>query len=84
MPGFDSFVDLYVSDPFFSHVLDSIKNGEKTKYLLEDGLLFKGNQLCIPDCSLRARIIQELHCEGHEDKNRMLHLVNASYYWPSI
>ena len=61
-----------------------IKEGEQTDYLLLDGFLIKGNQLCIPDCSLRAKIIQELHCEGHVSRDRILHLFQSSYYWPTI
>ena len=61
VPSFDSFVDLYDYDPFFSHIVSRIKEGAQTDYLLLNGFLFKGNQLCIPDCSLRAKIIQELY-----------------------
>ena len=52
--------------------------------MLQDGFLFKGNQLCIPDCSLRTQIIQELHNEGHVGRDRTLQLVQASYFWPTI
>ena len=46
--------------------------GERLNFLLYDGFLFKGNQLCVPDCSMRLRIIQELHSEGHVGKDRTL------------
>ncbi|PKI36368.1 hypothetical protein CRG98_043241, partial [Punica granatum] len=50
----------------------------------KDGFLFRGNQLCIPDCSLRAHIIQQLHGEGHVGRDRTLQLVQSSYFWPTI
>ena len=53
--GFDSFLDLLVV----------VRMGERSDFLLHDGFLFKGNQLCVPDCSLRLRFIHELHSEGH-------------------
>ena len=58
--------------------------GKKLKFLLHDGVLFRGNQLCIPICSLRLQIIKELHREGHVGKDRTLQLIQASYFWPSI
>ncbi|GJW71821.1 putative reverse transcriptase domain-containing protein [Tanacetum coccineum] len=64
VPGFDSFLDLYVDDPFFSEVLVRIQQGESTDFVLEDGFLFRGVQLCIPDCSLRFEdMIPRIHKE---------------------
>ncbi|PKI57325.1 hypothetical protein CRG98_022270, partial [Punica granatum] len=41
-------------------------------------------ELCIPDCSLRAHVIQQLHGKGHVGRERTLHLVQTSYFWPTI
>ncbi|XP_056858293.1 uncharacterized protein LOC130507621, partial [Raphanus sativus] len=35
-------------------------------------------------CSLRLEIIRELHTEGHVGRDRTLHLVSISYFWPSL
>ncbi|KAJ0886221.1 putative nucleotidyltransferase, Ribonuclease H [Helianthus annuus] len=64
-------------------ILD-VESGQKSDFLLHDGFLFKGNQLCIPDSSLRLKIIKELHGEGHVGRDRTLQLVQASYYWPTM
>ncbi|GJY41188.1 putative nucleotidyltransferase, ribonuclease H, partial [Tanacetum coccineum] len=48
-----------------SGLLVTMKAGEKPYFFLHNGFLFKGNQLCIPDSSLRLQIIKELHGEGH-------------------
>ena len=53
VPGFDTFRDLLADDPYFSVILGDIQAGRKTEFLLHDGFLFRGNQLCIPNCSLR-------------------------------
>ncbi|MFJ1244957.1 hypothetical protein, partial [Bacillus amyloliquefaciens] len=59
--GFDLLLDLLTSDSYFSGILDKVKQGSMDGYMLVDGFLFKGNQLCITDCSLRMKIIIELH-----------------------
>ena len=72
--GFDSFRDLLEIDPYFSPILDVVRSGERIDFLLHDGFLFKGNQLCVLDYSLRLHIIQELHGEGHVGRYRTLKL----------
>lgn len=84
VPGFDSFLDLYAIDPFFSVVLNKVRNGERTDFTLHDDFLFRGLQLCIPESSLRLKIIQELHNEGHVGRDRTLHLATSSYFWPTM
>lgn len=65
VPGFDTFQDLYASDPIFSAIITRLKAGEVSDFTLSDGFLFHGVQLCIPECSLRAHLIAELHGSGH-------------------
>ena len=62
--GFDSIKDLYPIDPFFGSIWKYRTNGQSGKYLLHDGFLFKGNRLCVLDCSLREKIIQDMHGGG--------------------
>ncbi|CAA7017008.1 unnamed protein product [Microthlaspi erraticum] len=82
--GFASFSDLYESDSFFGPVLRDIKDGHPSAFTLHEGFLFKGVRLCVPTCSLRLKIIEELHREGHVGRDRSLHLVAASYFWPTL
>ncbi|KAH7569029.1 hypothetical protein JRO89_XS06G0091100 [Xanthoceras sorbifolium] len=84
VPGFNSFSELFDSDPYFSKVIAAVRVGENSEFVLVDGFLFRGNQLCIPDCSLRLNIIKEIHGEGHVGRNRTLQLVKAFYFWPTI
>ncbi|GJV41640.1 putative reverse transcriptase domain-containing protein [Tanacetum coccineum] len=67
-------------DPYFSNVLQGVQSGQKPDFNIHDGFLFKGNQLCIPNTSLRLKIIKELHGEGHVGRDRTLQLVQASYF----
>ncbi|GJT04569.1 putative nucleotidyltransferase, ribonuclease H [Tanacetum coccineum] len=71
-------------DPYFSIVLQGVQYGQKPDFNIHDGFLFKGNQLCILDTSLRLKIIKELHGEGHVGRHRTLQLVQASYFWPTM
>ena len=60
---FDSFKDLYIEDPYFGSVSQEVMAGQKCDYSLVNGFLFKRLLLCIPYCSLREKIMKELHEE---------------------
>lgn len=53
-------------------------------YTIHEGFLFRGDRLCIPSCSLRLHLISETHGEGHNGRDRTLHLISASYFWPTL
>ncbi|CAA7058262.1 unnamed protein product [Microthlaspi erraticum] len=84
VPGFAAFAELYASDPYFGRVLTDVENGLTADFTLQDGFLFKGVCVCVPECSLRLQIIQELHNEGHVGRDSTLQLVTTSYFWPSL
>ncbi|GJW19099.1 putative nucleotidyltransferase, ribonuclease H [Tanacetum coccineum] len=84
VPGLDVIRNMVAVDPYFSVVLQGVQAGEKLDFFLHNGFLFKGNQLCIPDSSLRFQIIKELHGEGHVGRDHTLQLVQASYFWPTM
>lgn len=74
VPGFTTFSELYEYDPYFSSVLAEVKDGACHNFTMTDGFLFKGIQLCIPDCSFRVSLIKKLHVEGHVGCDRTLQL----------
>nr|GEU92848.1 hypothetical protein [Tanacetum cinerariifolium] len=84
VPGLNVTRDMVTMDPYFLVVFQGVQSGEKTNFVMHDGFLFKGNQLCIPDLSLRLQIIKELHREGHVGRDRTSQLVQASYFWPTM
>lgn len=83
VPGFSSFADLYPTDVFFGPIWTAVSTGCSSSYAL-DGFLLRDNRLCIPDCSLHLQLISELHNEGHIGRDRTLHLITTSYFWPSL
>lgn len=51
--GFASFTDMYPMDPFFALIYHEAAQNRRGDYTLQDGFLFKGLRLCVPDCCLR-------------------------------
>ena len=82
--GFDLFRELLSSDPYFGPIMDDVATRKRFDFLIHDGFLFKGNQLCILDSSLCLRVIQELHNEGHMGRDKTMKLVTNSYFWPTM
>lgn len=85
--GFDLLPEYYAADPFFMKVLNELGDGKSQDYLLMNGYLFKGNQLCLPEGSLRLFVIQELHgggLVGHFGRDKTESLVKERYFWRSL
>lgn len=59
--GFDTFQALYSTDDYFAGIMDDVRSNRRHDFSVTNGFLFKGNQLCVPDCLLRLHIILELH-----------------------
>jgi len=91
--GIESLKTMYGVDEDFGEIYQVCTSfGDKyhaefSKFLIQDGLLFKGVQLCIPRCSMRLNIIREKHCgtmAGHFGLDKTLDLVRRYYYWPKL
>ena len=55
--------------------------------MLHDGLLFKDNQLYIPNCSMREKLVQEKHngrLVGHFGIDKTLGQLSHFYFWPKM
>lgn len=59
--GFDTFQALYSTYDYFAGIMDDVRSNRRHDFSVTDGFLFKGNQLCVPDCLMRLHIILELH-----------------------
>ena len=60
---------------------------EKDDYFLQDGYLFRANQLCIPQGSTRDFIIFEVHAgglSGHFERSKTIELLERQFYWPNL
>ena len=68
--GFEHLNEMYCDDPYFKEAYEACENpvlrdiSQWTKYLIQDGLLFKGCQLCIPKCLMRENLLKEKHSGG--------------------
>lgn len=61
---FDEFKKLDPSDPYFGPIFLDLSHDIASKhvhYSLQDGFLFKGTKLCVPESFLRELLIRKLH-----------------------
>ncbi|TYK11216.1 Transposon Ty3-G Gag-Pol polyprotein [Cucumis melo var. makuwa] len=52
-----------------------------------EGLLFKGDQLCIPHTSLREALLKKAHSgglAGHFGQDKTFEIISKRYYWPQL
>jgi hypothetical protein len=91
--GFDDLRDMYRDDLVFKEVYEAAKNpilrdrSQWAEYMIQEGLLFKDNQLCIPKCSMRENLLKEKHSGGlvgHFGNDKMFAKLNESYFWPRM
>ena len=91
--GFDDLRDMYRDDPNFKEAYEANENPilrdrrQWTEYMIQEGLLFKGNQLCIPNCSMRENLLKEKHGGGlarHFGHDKTFAKLSESYFWPGM
>jgi hypothetical protein len=91
--GFEDLRDMYRDDPDFKEAYEVAENpvlrdrSQWMEYLIQEGLLFKGNQLCIPNCSMRENLLKEKHSgglAGHFSHDKTFTKLNESYFWPGM
>eukprot|EP00253_Pinus_taeda_P029086 PITA_29086 len=86
--GFEEMIEMYKDDEDFIDIYTTVHNpvshnrSQWMDYLIQGGLLFKSNKLCIPKCSMRKNIIKEKHSgglSGHFGQDKTFTRVNAFY-----
>eukprot|EP00253_Pinus_taeda_P035912 PITA_35912 len=89
--GFKHLKDLNEMDADFKEDYEACQNlllrdnSPWLDYNMQERLLFKGGQLCIPECSMRVNLIQEKHSgrlAGHFGIDKTFDELNHFYYWP--
>ena len=91
--GFDFLKELYKTDLYFKEAFEACCNlvltdrSQWLDYFLQEGLLFRRNQLCIPNCSMRENLIGENHSgglAGYFGANKTYEQLSHFYYWPRM
>jgi hypothetical protein len=68
--GFEHLKEMYREDPNFKEAYEACENhllrdiSQWMEYSIQDGLLFKGSQLCILKCLMRDNPLKENHSGG--------------------
>ena len=82
-------MNLYLEDLDFAKawkactILVTLDRMKWLDFIIQDGMLFKGNQLCIPRSSMRKDLIKEKHScglVGHFGWDKTFSLVAEHYY----
>jgi hypothetical protein len=88
--GFGHLKDIYCDDPDFKEAYEECSNHvlmdriQRTMYMIQYVLMFKGFQLCIQRCSMRENLLMEKQSEGlagHFSHDKTFAQLNNSYYW---
>jgi hypothetical protein len=91
--GFDDLRNMYADDQDFGEAYEAAENlvlrdrSQWFEYMIQEGLLFKGNQLCILKCSMRENLLKEKHSgglAGHFGHDKTFVKLNESYFWPGM
>jgi hypothetical protein len=76
-------------DPDFKEAYEASENpilrdrSQWKEYMIQDGLLFRGNQLCILKFSMRENLLKEKNIRGlvkHFGHEKTFSKLNGSYY----
>jgi hypothetical protein len=91
--GFDDLRDMYADDQDFGEVYETVENpilrdrSPWIEYMIQEGLLFRGNQLCIPKRSMRENLLKEKHSGGlvgHFGHDKTFAKLNETYFWSGM
>jgi hypothetical protein len=91
--GLEHLKDVYVEDTDFKEAYEACQNqvfrdrSPWMDFMLQEGLLFKGNKLCIPKFSMRENLLKEKHSgglAGHFGNDKTYSQFSNFYYWPRM
>jgi hypothetical protein len=91
--GFEHLKDMYHDDIDFKEAYEACANpvlrdrSQWIECMIQEGLLFRGHQLCIQKFSIRDNLLKEKHIEGlsgHFGHDKMFTQLSNSYYWPGM
>jgi hypothetical protein len=84
----ESIKELYATDVDFKNAYENCREGRTwNKYVLQDGLLYRANKLCIPASSIRLLFLQEVHgggLMGHFGVKKTEDVLTAHFFWSKM
>jgi len=85
--GFEHLKSLYTSDEDFKALYSACQKHPEEDFFVQDGYLFKGTRLCIPNSGSRELLIQEVYrgsLASHFRENKTLAMLREHYCWPRM
>jgi hypothetical protein len=82
--GFEYVKKLYANDDDFASVYGACEKVAFRKFYKLDGYLFRGNQLCVPNSSMRELVVREAHgggLMGHFGVKKTLDMLHEFYFF---
>jgi hypothetical protein len=84
----ESIKELYAMDVDFKDAYENCREGRTwNKYVLQDGLLYRANKLCVLASSIRLLFLQEAHGGGlmrHFGVKKTEDVLVAHFFWPKM
>ena len=65
----------------------NILGGSRPDFRDEEGLIYKGSRLHVPECNLRHTLLSEAHdapLSGHLGRDKTLQRLSRNFYWPRM
>ena len=65
--------------------IKSVSKEDTKIFFIQDGFLFKGKRLCVPQGSIRLSLVREAHergLMGHFGVAKTLDVLHEHFYWP--
>jgi hypothetical protein len=86
--GLESIKELYATDIDFKDAYENCGEGRTwNKYVLQDGLLYRANKLCVSAISIRLLFLHEAHgggLMGHFGVKKIEDVLAAHFFWPKM
>jgi hypothetical protein len=85
--GFEYVKELYANDDDFASVYGACEKETFGKFYRLDGYLFRGNQLCVSNSSMRELLVREAHgggLMGHFGVRKTLDVLHEHFFLPKM
>lgn len=85
--GFSLMRNCYINNDELSVIMTKCHKGSVDNFCVQDGSLFKGNKLCVPNDSFKELLVRETHrggLAGHFGINNTLEILKEHFYWPKM